>query len=121
MKTMTDLCFFALLTIVATSSLAADFDGSKPILCASLDILESVHGRDCEIVAAESIDAPQFIAVDLTNSDIPLDLSGLAQSARLRNRENLNGRKFLIQILQLTGGLRLPIQSISRPDIRRLQ
>ena len=76
----------------SASPSGADFDGSKHMFCASLDVLECVDGRSCETVAAESVDEPQFIIVDLKNKELKLDRSGRPRSAQLRNRENLHGR-----------------------------
>jgi len=92
MNELTKTCSFVGLMIASASLLAADFDGTKPMLCASLDVLECVDGRSCEAVAADAVDAPQFITVDLKNNTLKLDSSGRPQSAELRNRENLNGR-----------------------------
>jgi len=89
--------------IVSTPLFAADFDGSKPLLCASLDILECVDGRDCEMVAADEVDAPQFISVDLKHNKIQLDRSGQPLHPQLRNRENLNNRLLLQGIGAETG------------------
>jgi hypothetical protein len=95
MNEMTKICFFMGLMIASAPLLAADFDGSKPMLCASLDVLECVDGRSCDMVAAEDVDAPQFISIDLKNDKLQLDRSGRPQSAELRNRESLNGRLVL--------------------------
>ncbi len=92
MNEITKICSFMGLMIASASLFAADFDGSKPMLCASLDVLECVDGSSCETVTAESVDAPQFITVDLKNKELKLDRSGRPRSAQLRNRENLNGR-----------------------------
>ena len=103
MNQMTKICFFTGLMIASAPLLAADFDGSKPILCASLDVLECVDGRDCEMVAAEDVDAPQFITVDLKHDKLQLDRAGRPQSAKLRNRESLNGKLVLQGVGTETG------------------
>ena len=92
MNEITKICSFMGLMITSASLFAADFDGSKPMLCASLDVLECVDGSSCETVAAETVDAPQFIRIDPKNNELTLDRSGRPRSAQLRNRENLNGR-----------------------------
>ena len=43
---------------------AADFDGSKPMLCASMNVQECVPGVGCEAVTPESINAPEFFRID---------------------------------------------------------
>ena len=103
MNTTTQICSFTGLLIASASRFAADFDGSEPMLCASLDVLECVDGRDCNMVAAEDVDAPQFITVDLKNKELKLDRSGRPQSAQLRNRESLNGRLVLQGVGTETG------------------
>jgi hypothetical protein len=103
MNTITRICSFAALMITSASLFAADFDGSKPILCASLDILECVDGRDCEMVAADDVDAPQFISIDLKHDKIQMDRSGQPRHPQLRNRENLNNRLVLQGVGAETG------------------
>ena len=103
MNMTTKLCSFTGLLIASASLSAADFDGSEPMLCASLDVLECVDGRDCDMVTAEDVDAPQFITVDLKNKELKLDRSGRPQSAQLRNRESLNGRLVLQGVGTETG------------------
>ena len=103
MNTTTKLCSFMGLLIASASLFAADFDGSEPMLCASLDVLECVDGSRCKTVTAESVDAPQFITVDLKNKELKLDRSGRPRSAQLRNRESLNGRLVLQGVGTETG------------------
>ena len=103
MNELTKICSFIGLMITSASLFAADFDGSKPMLCASLEVLECVDERNCETVAADDVDAPQFIAVDLKHKELKLDRSGRPQSAQLRNRENLNGRLVLQGVGTETG------------------
>ena len=91
MNELTKLCSFMGLMIASASLIAADFDGSKPMLCASLDVLECVDGSSCETVTAESVDAPQFISVDLKNKELTLNRSGRPRSAQLRNRDIQRG------------------------------
>ena len=103
MNTMTKIGSFIGLTIASASLYAADFDGSKPMLCASLDILECVDGRDCETVTADAVDAPQFITVDLKHNKLQLDRSGKSSHPELRNRENLHDKLVLQGVGMETG------------------
>ena len=103
MNEITKICSFLGLMIASAPLLAADFDGSNPIFCASLDVLECVDGRDCQLVPADDVDAPQFITVDLKNKALKLNRSGRPQSAQLRNRENLNGKLVLQGVGTETG------------------
>ena len=103
MNTMTKICSLIGLMIASASLFAADFDGSKPILCASLDVLECVDGRDCDVVAADDVDAPQFISIDLKHDKLQLDRSGQSRHPELRNREKLNNRLVLQGVGAETG------------------
>ena len=62
------------LGVVFTPVVLADFDGSDPLLCASVEVYECAAGADCDPVTAESVGAPQFFSIDfreetLTASD----------------------------------------------------
>ncbi len=48
--------------LMATPMLAAaeDFDSSKPLLCASVEVMQCAPGNGCEQVSADAIDAPSF-------------------------------------------------------------
>ncbi len=62
------------LGVVSAPVVLADFDGSDPLLCASVEVYECTAGAACDPVTAESVDAPQFFSIDfraetLTGSD----------------------------------------------------
>ena len=73
-------------SLFALPALAADFDGSKPLLCATQSALDCSRGDDCAAGLPEEIGAPAFMRIDLakkavigpnTTSDILLqDKSG---------------------------------------------
>ena len=43
---------------------AAGFDGSEPLLCASIETFDCASGGDCLKGTAESLNVPQFIRLD---------------------------------------------------------
>ena len=49
---------------------AADFDGSKPFLCAVINAVECVVEDGCRQGSLESMDIPQFVRVDLKRRKI---------------------------------------------------
>ncbi|MGI9236842.1 MAG: hypothetical protein ACR2QZ_05565 [Woeseiaceae bacterium] len=49
---------------------AADFDGSKPLLCASMELQECVPGVGCERVTADNINAAEFFRIDVKKKTI---------------------------------------------------
>ena len=46
------------------SATAAPFDGTTPLLCALIQVLECAPGGACERRRAEDVNLPQFIKVD---------------------------------------------------------
>jgi hypothetical protein len=49
---------------------AADFDGSKPLLCASMELQECIPGVGCERVTTDSINAAEFFRIDVKKKTI---------------------------------------------------
>jgi len=66
MKTKLSI-IIALLCISATPlvSLADDFDGSKPTLCTVIEVTECIIGQGCHAVAAEEIDLPRYLYINV--------------------------------------------------------
>ncbi len=64
------------LCAMASISTAADFDGSKPLVCAAATLSECIPGGVCEQVTSESINAPDFVRIDLKKKIITVDAPG---------------------------------------------
>ncbi len=71
------------LSLGAFSAWAADFDGSKALLCATMTINECVPAEGCERVTAESVGAPLFFRIDFASKTI----QGVGEAARERKSE----------------------------------
>ncbi|MDH3597232.1 MAG: hypothetical protein OEM93_20535 [Rhodospirillales bacterium] len=56
--------FVASLGLLAGPVSAAGFDGSKPLICASIEAFDCASGGDCLKGTAESMNVPQFIRLD---------------------------------------------------------
>jgi hypothetical protein len=52
--------------IFALDCAAADFDGSKPFLCATADVSSCVPGQDSVRESAQTVNAPDFFVVDVS-------------------------------------------------------
>ena len=59
--------FAAVLTLAAAyrSAEAADFDGSKPLLCSVINVSECTANDGCKKTTVENVRLPQFLKVDL--------------------------------------------------------
>ena len=64
------------LCAMASISTAADFDGSKPLLCATATLTECIPGGVCEQVTSESINAPDFWRIDFKKKTVTVDAPG---------------------------------------------
>ena len=56
-------------SVAAASAVAADFDGSKPLICSAIESHDCAVGGDCLRGLAEDINAPQFIRLDFAEED----------------------------------------------------
>lgn len=70
MKTKNIFVVFLSALVFTMAARAADFDVSKPLLCASIDVFECIPGGECTKVTAESINAPQFLMVDVNGKSL---------------------------------------------------
>jgi hypothetical protein len=81
---------------IAGSAWAADFDGSRPLICASTQVIECEAGASCRQVSAESIDAPQFFRIDFKAKTIKLARAqGDARSTQIERMETVDGKLVL--------------------------
>ncbi len=70
------LIYTASLCAVAGIAAADDFDGSRPLLCAVATLSECVPGGVCEQVTSESINAPDFLSVDVRKKTLTAVIPG---------------------------------------------
>jgi len=54
---------------------AADFDGSKPMLCAAVNLSECSAGIGCESVTADNINAAEFFRIDAKKKTLVVSAS----------------------------------------------
>jgi hypothetical protein len=70
MKTLA-YCIMVSLLFVSYQAWAEDsYDGTKPLLCASVEAISCEPGEPCEKGLPESIGAPQFMRVDFSRKEI---------------------------------------------------
>ena len=79
MNTLKTLCLSLVVSLAFFEARAASFDGSEPLLCASVEAYDCGAGGECFKGTAESINAPQFIRLDFEQK--------LARSTRLGGQE----------------------------------
>jgi hypothetical protein len=92
------LMVFVLLCIciVPISVLAGDFDGSKPLLCAVIEVIECSPGGGCQKVKAQEIDIPRFIRINFDKKTISGTLaSGKVRATTIEHMEHVDGKLIL--------------------------
>ena len=82
----------AALLVTASPGIAADFDGSKPFLCSSIDIASCGPGDACARSSAGTVNVPQFFIVDVQNiSLIDTSVGGGTRTSKIEHTEHLPG------------------------------
>ena len=75
---------------------AATYDGSKPLLCASMEIIECLPVDGCQRVATEEIDAPQFMKLDFKAKKMVTTASqGKSKTSAIERSEQVDGKLML--------------------------
>ena len=86
----------ALVGLISLPALAGDFDGSKPLLCAVMDIVECGPGGNCQKVMAEEVGIPQFLRINFKEKKISAtQSSGSKRSTTIKNSEHVDGKLIL--------------------------
>ena len=70
MRLFTCIIAIFFLTIAFKAAAEDSFDGTKPLLCASLEAIDCTPGEQCEKGLPEMIGAPQFLRIDFAKKEI---------------------------------------------------
>jgi len=92
--------FGIMVTIICMFSFpaaAGNFDGSKELLCAVMDLVECQPGGKCQQVTAEEVGIPHFLRIDFKKKKISATFAdGSKRSSIVENLEKIDG-KVIIQ------------------------
>ncbi len=94
MRTLKAISLALGLCLAPSSLLAAPYDGSVPLLCAAMTVLECENTGACQRRTAASVGLPSFITIDFEKKL----LHGTDQQGRtsaLKHLEHLNARLIL--------------------------
>ncbi|HBI15154.1 MAG TPA: hypothetical protein DDY20_06515 [Desulfobulbaceae bacterium] len=70
MKPMQCLMLLIFLLMASAATGEEIFDGSKTLLCASIEAIDCASGEACASGRPEAIGAPQFLRIDFANKEI---------------------------------------------------
>jgi hypothetical protein len=92
--------FGIMVTIISLFSfpaVAGDFDGSKTLICAVMDLVECQPGGKCQQVTAEEVGLPQFLKINFKEKIISAThADGNNRRTPIENLEKIDG-KLIIQ------------------------
>jgi hypothetical protein len=78
-------------------AVAGDFDGSKELICAVMDLVECQPGGKCQQVTAEDVGIPQFLKINFKEKKISaIQADGSKRTTTIENFEKIDG-KVIIQ------------------------
>jgi hypothetical protein len=83
------------LALLAAPVLAADFDGSKPLICAPVSAIDCNRGDDCLTGLPEDIGAPAFMRLDFAKKTVtgPKTSSPILLQEKTADQLLLQGRE----------------------------
>ncbi len=83
MRYIAGLILFGLCLAVSPAFAGDVFDGTKPLLCASIEALDCDPGKPCDRGIPEVMLAPQFLSIDFVKNEI----SGPFRTVRIRSTD----------------------------------
>jgi hypothetical protein len=95
----------------SAAALAGDFDGSRLMICATVEALDCVSGEECEKGRPEDIGAPTFLRIDISNKSVigPKQASPIVFMERTEDQLLLQGKErgfgWTMSLDQATGKL----------------
>ena len=100
------LCAFACVSVLPSSSIAADFDGSKSLVCTVITVNECLADADCKPVLPGDVNLPRYLWVDVAKKVIQDKKAGEGRKTTIESVKRVDGKL----ILQGAEG--------GRPDVR---
>ena len=92
------ICSLIIISIwmLSASAMAGDFDGSKELICAVMDITECGPGGKCQQVTAEEVGIPLFLKIDFKKKQISAThTDGSKKSTTIERSEKVDGKLIL--------------------------
>lgn len=81
---------------LSSPATAADFDGSRNLLCVPTDAVQCEGAGECMRVTVEEVNLPRFVNIEFTQKRLRgTILGGEEQTTAIGNVQNLGGRAIL--------------------------
>ena len=86
----------AIICMFSVPAAAGDFDGSKELLCAVMDIIECVPSGKCMEVTAEEVGIPNFLRIDFEKKKLHATFAdGNKKISPIMNLAKIDGKHIL--------------------------
>jgi hypothetical protein len=96
MSKLTAICLALGLGLVLYAHAAATYDGSVPLICALIEVMDCEPGADCQRGTPESVNLPQFIKLNFTEKTLSTtEAAQRQQSTPIKNIEQFDSRMIL--------------------------
>jgi hypothetical protein len=96
MSKLTAICLALGFGLVPYAHAAATYDGSVPLICALIEVMDCEPGADCQRGAPESVNLPQFIKLNFTEKTLSTtEAAQKQQSTPIKNIEQFDSRMIL--------------------------
>ncbi len=108
MKIFSGLILFFLVMAVSPALAQDVFDGGKPLLCSSIEVLDCNPGFTCEKGIPQDMGAPQFLRIDFAKNEI----AGPLKTTKIRSMEK-DDEQIVLQGYEIGMGWTLAIDRSS--------
>ena len=84
------------LWIAPFAATAGDYDGSKSLLCAPINVIECISDGECQKVTNESVGLPAFLSINFAEKKIsPAPKGESTRNTAIKNMEHIDGKLIL--------------------------
>jgi len=108
MRIIAGLILFGLCVAVSPAFAEDVFDGTKPLLCSSIEALDCDAGTPCERGIPETMGAPQFLRIDFAKNEI----AGPLRTTKIRSMEK-DDDQIVLQGYEIRLGWTLAIDRVT--------
>ena len=82
--------------LLTAPSMAGDYDGSKPLICAAVNVVECFPGGKCQNVSAEDVNLPDFLRFDFKENKIRAHMMNRGDlTTDIEHMEKIDGKLML--------------------------
>jgi hypothetical protein len=90
------ICLLLSLGLVPYTGAAATYDGSVPLICALIEVMDCTPGAECQRGAPERVNLPQFVKLNFTEKTLSTtEAAQQQQTTPIKQLEQFDGSMIL--------------------------